>query len=238
MENMRGYIIFRRRHIIREYNMNKISDFLAGIKVLEEVDSVENGKITVVKSLAFGTYFQVGGLTQSGGIIKNIWRHSLRKVHKTKDKVQRVLVLGLGGGSIIEVINKYWPEATITAIDIDPVIVKLGMKYLGLNDKSIKIHIEDAEKFLTTHNSQPTTYYDLILVDLYRGDEYPKKFETKDYIQLVGTVLASRGIAVFNRLYYGEKRPQSVKFGNLLEKVFYKVDVVYPEANIMFICRN
>lgn len=216
--------------------MNKISDFLAGIKVLEEVTSQANGKITVVKSLAFGTYFQVGGLTQSGGIIKNIWNKSLRDVHRTKGKVQNVLVLGLGGGSIVGVIKKYWPDSRVTAVDIDPVIVKLGIKYLGLSDKSIKIHIRDAEKFLKDSRLKTKDKFDLICIDLYVGDEYPKKFETKNYIQLVRRNLAIGGIAVFNRLYYGEKRPQSVKFGNMLEKVFDKVDVVYPEANVMYVC--
>lgn len=218
--------------------MNKISDFLAGIKVLEEAGSKVNGKITVVKSLAFGTYFQVGGLTQSGGIIKNIWNYTLKKVAKVLkvDRVDKVLVLGLGGGSIIEVIKKCWPEAKITAVDIDPVIVKLGKKYLGLAKHEIEIEIGDAERFLKDYRLKTKDKFDLVCIDLYVGDEYPKTLETKNYIQLVRTVLASGGIAVFNRLYYGEKRPQSVKFGNMLEKVFNKVDVVYPEANVMYVC--
>jgi spermidine synthase len=216
--------------------MGKFGDFLAGIKILEEVNSAFNGKITVVKSLAFGTYLQVGGLTQSGGIIKNIWNRTLNKVKNSKLKVENCLVLGLGGGSIIKVVNKYWPEAKITAVDIDPEMVRLGKKYLGLDNKNVKIVISDAYDFLASQNLLHKTHYDLILVDLYVGDEFPKKFETKNYIQLVRRLLASGGVIVFNRLYYGKKRPQSVKFLSILENVFPSVEVIYPEANIMFVC--
>ncbi len=220
--------------------MGKISDFLAGIKILEEVDSPINGKITVVKSIAFGTYLQVGGLTQSGGIIRNIWNRTLEKVSKEPDisGAPSVLILGLGGGSIVEVVKKYWPNAKITAVDFDSEMVRLGKKYLNLESRNVKIVISDANDFLTTHTPRSKTHYNLILVDLYVGDEYPKKFQSIKFIQLIKQTLASNGKAVINRLYYDRKRSESVKLGLMLEKVFTKVDVIYPEANIMFVCHK
>lgn len=215
--------------------MGKISEFLSGIKVLEEVNSPYNGEITVIKSLAFGTYFQVGGLTQSGGIIKRIWNKVLRQVKSEKPVVINVLILGLGGGSIIEVVKKYWPEAKITAVDIDKTIVDLGKKYLRLSESELKIVISDAEDFIG-QEVKGKRKYDLILVDLYRGDEFPEKFEKDKFLKLVKSSLNKNGVVVFNRLYYGEKRKESVKFGNKLEKFFPKVDIVYPEANVMFVC--
>ena len=218
--------------------MNKLSDFLGGIKVLEEVDSPINGKIAVVKSLSFGTSIQVGGLTQSGGIVTSIWNKTLRKVKNSKLKIKNCLVLGLGGGGIAGVIKEFWPEAEITAVDIDPVMVELGKKFLKLDNKNVKIVISDAFDFLTDHRPLNTDHFDLICIDLYLGDEFPKKFESKNFIRLVRSHLVKGGVCVFNRLYYGEKRKMSVKFGELLEKVFPKVDIYYPEANVMFVCRN
>ncbi len=218
--------------------MGKISDFLAGIKILEEVESPINGKITVVKSLAFGTYLQVGGLTQSGGIIKNIWNRTLKQVDSRKKIVNSVLILGLGGGSIVEVVKKYWPDAKITAVDFDSEMVRLGKKYLKLESKNVKVVIFDANDFLTTHYSQHAYRFDLILVDLYVGDEYPKKFESIKFLELIKKFLTNNGTAVINRLYYDKKRSESVKFGLLLEKIFSKVDVIYPQANIMLVCKK
>jgi len=220
-------------------------DFLLGMKILEEKTSPINGKIKVVKSLGFGIYIQVEGLTQSGGVVEDIWRSALRKVKGKRQEVKECLILGLGGGSAAKLVRKFWPasrgepKAKITGVDIDPVMVEMGKKYMGLDKVQVKIQIQDAKDFLLTISHQPSTIkYDLILVDLYKGHEVPEKFQSENYIQLVRTVLASGGVAVFNRLYFGEKRPEAMKFGKKLEKVFSKVDYFYPEANVMFICYN
>ena len=68
--------------------MGKLADFLAGLKVVEDVESPINGKVSVIKSLAFGTYLQVSGLTQSGGIIVDIWSKTLKKIKTQKSKVK------------------------------------------------------------------------------------------------------------------------------------------------------
>jgi spermidine synthase len=120
-------------------------------------------------------------------------------------------------------------------IDIDPIIVELGEKYLGLGQVDVEIKIGDALE-LVKRLKMKGERFDLIVVDLYNGDKYPEKFETENYIQLVKTVLSNSGTAIFNRLYYGDKRPQAVKFGNKLKKIFSKVEWFYPEANLMLIC--
>ena len=224
--------------------MGKFGEILTGIKVLEEADSPINGKISVIKSLAFGTYIQVSGLTQSGGIIKSIWNKTLKKVASSKKQVARVLILGLGGGSIVEVVKKYWPRAEITAVDIDPIMVELGKKYLGLDEYNINIIIGDAYNYLNqisksknqNDKSKFKNNYDLILVDLYIGDEFPKKFESDEFLRSARRNLVGSGIVIFNRLYYGDKRSQAMRFENKLEKMFKNVEYFYPEANLMFIC--
>jgi len=73
---------------------------------------------------------------------------------------------------------------------------------------------------------------------VYVGRVYPKKFEQDNYIHLVRSHLVEGGIAIFNRLYYGEKRKEAALFGEKLKKHFYKVDWFFPEANLMLICRS
>ncbi|MBI2066078.1 hypothetical protein HYT60_01035 [Candidatus Woesebacteria bacterium] len=162
-------------------------------KVLEEVDSPINGKIRVVTTLGLGTYLQVNNLTQSGGIVDGFWRHLLGKIKRKKPEIKNCLVLGLGGGSAAMRVKTLWPQAEVTGVDVDPLMIKLGKKYLGLT--GVKVVIKDASR-----------------------------------------LLRNNGLAVFNRLYYGEKRPAAMKFGAKLEKVFARVDYVFPEANVMFVC--
>ena len=209
--------------------MQKIANFLSGTKILEERKSGFNSDIKVVRSLGFGTYIQVNNLTQSGGVVEDIWKQTLKQINQlTNQPINSCLILGLGGGTVAKLAKKYWPESEITGVEIDPVMVELGKKYLGL--KSTKIIIQDAYEFIKKNKK----IYDLVIVDLYVGDEFPNKFEDEDFLKL----LTKNKLVIFNRLYFGEKRKEAVKFGNKLEKIFKKVEWYYPQANLMLFCYN
>jgi hypothetical protein len=49
---------------------------MLGTRILEERKSKFNGDINVVRSLGFGTYIQVNNLTQSGGVVEEIWKET------------------------------------------------------------------------------------------------------------------------------------------------------------------
>jgi spermidine synthase len=220
---------------------------MLGTKILETRKSKYNGVLRVVKTWGIGTYIQAEGLTQSGGIVETIWRTTLKNISHNKslakselDKsliINHCLILGLGGGTVAKLVRKYWPDAKIVGVDIDPVMVELGKKYLDLDKQNVQILISDASNPPNTPNLPKT--YDLVVVDLYQGDKFPKVFGTKNYIQLVGSLLASRGTAIFNRLYYGDKKKEAaIAFGKKLEKVFNSVEVYYPITNVMFLCKK
>lgn len=212
---------------------------MLGQKVLEERNSKHSGRIRVLKTLGIGTYIQASNLTQSGGVVRDVWNTTLRLISKRKKQVKKCLILGLGGGSAALLVRKYWNEAKITGVDIDPVMVELGKKYLGLGDLDVSVEIGDAfDRVLKKSKTNPVEKYDLVLVDLYLGDKYPEKFSRDEFLGACLGLLEKGGIAVFNRLYYGEKRPEAVKFIPKLERIFGKVECVYPEANIMFVCSD
>jgi len=152
--------------------------------------------------------------------------------------VKECLILGLGGGGIAKIVRKNWPQTKIVGVDIDPIIVDLGKKYLGLDKLGVEIIIQDAFVFLTSDQSPITNHYDLVCIDMYVGDKVPEKFEIEDYIHLVGRLLARDGVVVFNRLYYAEKRKEAEEFHRKLIHIFKKVRPVYPEANVMYVCSN
>ena len=216
---------------------------MIGTKILEERKSKFNGNLRVVKTWGMGTYIQSDGLTQSGGIVETIWSRTLRKIHHSQSTVHNSLVLGLGGGTVVKLIRKNWPEAKITGVDIDPIMIGLGKKYLGLDEYEVDIKIGDALAFseelkVKKSASLRVEKFDLVIVDLYNGDQFPKKFETNNYIHLVRLNLTSSGIAVFNRPYFDDEKREADEFGKKLEKTFEKVEWFYPEANLMFFCYN
>jgi spermidine synthase len=200
---------------------------MLGTKILEERKSKFNGNLRVVKSFGLGTYIQSDGLTQSGGIVETFWKQTLGKVKNSPIIVHRVLVLGLGGGTVVKLIKNNWPDAKITGVDIEPLIIELGRKYLGLDNANLEIKIQDAAKPISGR-------FDLVIVDLYRGDKYPKKFEDEKFLKM----LSNYKLVIFNRLYYKEKKTEAEEFGDKLKKVFKNVEYFRPVTNLMFICSN
>ncbi len=199
---------------------------MLGTRVLEERKSRFNGNLRVVRSFGLGTYIQADGLTQSGGIVETFWRQTLNKVKNKGQDFKSVLILGLGGGTVAKLIHKNWPGAKITGVDIDPVIVELGKKYLDLGDE-IDVKIQDAGKPISGK-------FDFVIVDLYRGDKFPKKFEDEKFLKS----LTKNKLVIFNRLFYKEKKVEALEFGEKLREVFKNVDRFHPEVNIMFFCYN
>lgn len=206
---------------------------MLGTTVLEERESKYNGYLRVLKTWGMGNYIQANGLTQSGGIVESIWKSTLKQI---KDKqslplrgkeINKILILGLGGGTLAKLLRKKYPTSKITGVEIDQIMIELGKKYLDLDKYNIDIKIEDTNKFKFGE-------YDLVIVDMYSGDNFPKEFESEEFLKK----LTKYKTVIINRLYFGDKRPDTVRFGNKLEKIFKKVTWFYPEANLMFILRN
>lgn len=221
--------------------MSRISldKLLLQSSVVEEVHSKYNGHLVVKKDLAWGTYIQADGLTQSGGVVGSIWKKPINKIQDSGFRIHDCLILGLGGGTIAKLIRKNWPSANITGVEIDPEMIRLGEKYLGLKELNVEVIIGDVFKLLN-HKSKilNQTSHDVIFVDLYCGDKFPKKFEEEKFLKNIKKFLKKDGKAVFNRLYFDKKRSSAVKFGKKLESIFGEVIWIYPEANLMFICSS
>lgn len=111
---------------------------------------------------------------------------------------QRILFVGLGGGTLPRAIHHYFPEASIDAIELDPLVAELAQKYFGFQeDGKVKIYVRDARvqmRQLTKEKRQ----YDIIFLDAFRGGYIPYHLTTLEFMQLVRSLLAPKGIVVSN----------------------------------------
>ena len=212
--------------------------FSLGTKVLAKYDSPINGKVEVIKSIAWGTYVQVGGLTQSGGVVYDVWKTTLKRVKGKRQEVENCLILGLAGGSAAKLVRQFWPESKMVGVDIDPIMIDIGKQFLGMDEIGVETIVGDAVEVIADQLTHKNISYDLILVDMYVGTEVPEQFEDNKFVRSVKSLLSKDGLAVFNRLYYGEKKQKAKDFMDLLSDEFSVVDPVYPEANVMYVCEK
>jgi spermidine synthase len=135
------------------------------------------------------------------------------------DNPQRVLAIGLGGGSIPMFLHKHYPRATIDVVDIDPEVVNVAKRFFGFReDGKMRAHVADGRKFIEDCQKP----YDIIVLDAYGADSIPYSLATVEFIRSVKRALSPRGIVVsnvwgspFNPLYGGMVRTYQEVFDEL-----------------------
>ena len=109
-----------------------------------------------------------------------------------------VLVLGLGLGSIIELLEKLVEvDYEYVAVEIDPEIIELAAFYsLPQLNSPVEVRQADALSFLQLDARR----YDLICVDVFQDATIPDHLNDAHFMELLHQTLAPGGALVYNRL--------------------------------------
>lgn len=130
----------------------------------------------------------------SYGSLQRILKFGLEKI--SLSKVNSILVLGMGGGSVIETLRQDFNYTKkITAVEIDAVIIDIAKTEFGIvEDETLKIHCVDAYDFVKTNDIR----FDLIIVDLYIDLTMPNQFLNLDFWEALLNAKSSKGDIIFN----------------------------------------
>jgi spermidine synthase len=111
------------------------------------------------------------------------------------EKLNRILMIGLGAGSISTYLGRAMPDAQIDAVELDPGIISAGKKYFGLQETDKVRYIESDGRVFLNRNKEP---YDLIILDAYRELGVPFHMLTREFYTLVKDRLAPGGAVAAN----------------------------------------
>jgi len=109
---------------------------------------------------------------------------------------RRVLIIGLGGGTIPSFLHKHFPQATIHVVDIDPEVVRVAERFFGFRqDDRLRAFVADGRRFI----EQVREPYDVIFLDAYSADSVPYHLTTREFLLAVRRAVdARRGVVVGN----------------------------------------
>jgi spermidine synthase len=111
------------------------------------------------------------------------------------DNPQRILVVGLGGGTIPNLLHAHLPDATIDVVEIDPDVLDIAKQYCGFSeDHRLHVYIEDGRDFIESH----TSHYDIVILDSFDAESIPPHLTTLEFLEAVHRALSPVGIAVAN----------------------------------------
>lgn len=163
----------------------------------------------------------VNGSVQSGRYIQSLWKKAFHVFGVSGSlKWNNILVLGVGGGTVIELLHNQFPNARITGVDIDPVIIDIAKKYFLTGDIAY-IHFisADAKKFV----EQAKSPYDCIVIDISIGNAVPDFVKTKSFINTCKEHLSPKGAVCINYLQDREYGKKSEEFNTVLRSIFSDV---------------
>ncbi len=193
---------------------------LSGLKpkILYQSRSPISGEIKVTQTRR-ERKLVVGKVTQSvlplKGPVAGVWQSLV-----PRSRVEKVLIMGLGGGTLAQLLLDRYLGVKITAYEIDPRIVEVAREFFALN-REVKVIVADAREAF-----KDKAKYDLVVVDLYSGRNAPSFIDDYKFITQVKSKIRPDGSAVFNRVVLFDSQARLARFELNLKKSFqnFKVD--------------
>jgi spermidine synthase len=111
---------------------------------------------------------------------------------------ERVLLIGVGGGSMPRAIAHVRPGITVDAVDIDDAVLRVAERYFGLKaGPRLRLHHADGRAFVAQALARGETY-DAILLDAFDAEGIPPGLFDEAFLRDVRALLAPAGVLLAN----------------------------------------
>ncbi|MEJ2140989.1 MAG: fused MFS/spermidine synthase [Gammaproteobacteria bacterium] len=121
-------------------------------------------------------------------------------------QVKRVLVLGVGGGTVIHQLQRYIAPEKIVGVELNPVHLHVARSFFFIDKSVAELHQADATKWLAEYRGPK---FDLIIEDLFgekNGEPVRAVFASVEWFALLNKNLARQGTLVMNFIGSNELR--------------------------------
>lgn len=126
------------------------------------------------------------------------WRSFFPYVHVVEltklffDRPGRLLLIGLGGGSIAK---RYADDGwKVDAVEFDPVVTELAREYFGFEETDATVYYMDGRAYLNSTDRM----YDVIVMDAFRSGSIPFHLVTSEMFALAKSRLKPNGVLAIN----------------------------------------
>jgi len=130
----------------------------------------------------------------------------------------KILMIGLGGGSIAKFLFQHYPDCSIDIIEIRSDVVKIARAYFNLpEDERMQIFVDDASRFLRNQNGR-YQQYDLILIDAFNHDGVSESIKSFEFFEYCFERLKNKGIMATN--LWDNKNDHAREINQTMEHIF------------------
>ena len=129
----------------------------------------------------------------------NVWDLLLLPVFfYNPGEIKRILMLGVGGGAVIQQLNYFIEPEEIVGIEYDPVHIDIAQRFFDIKQDNVSLHHADAVKWLEDYRGPK---FDLIIDDLFgEVDGEPSRAVevTNKWARKIFSNLSKQGMVVSN----------------------------------------
>lgn len=151
------------------------------------------------------------------------------------ERSSEILVLGLGGGSVIGLLRKkYNYYGKVTAVEIDPVIIDIAVNEFQVQEQGpLELLCEDA----FTYVNQSTGKFSFIIIDIFIDLDVPPQFYSAEFWKNISRLLEERGTVLFNS---GINNDEQIGFNEVLKEMQTEIEIKKLDtgANTLLIGRK
>ena len=137
---------------------------------------------------------------------------------------KRILIIGLGGGTMSNTLAQLYPNSQIENIEIDQAVIKVARDFFGFfENDNVKAYNQDGRIYIKRALLKKQQY-DWIILDAFNGDYIPEHLMTKEFLQEAKALLSENGILSANtfslsELYAHESATYKAVFGHFYQVV-------------------
>ncbi len=111
---------------------------------------------------------------------------------------KRILIIGLGGGTLPTAFQRMFPNAKMDTVEIDPAIVRMAEAYFDFKPApGTRVVTEDGRVFVKRMLKEGTKY-DLVILDAFDHKYIPEHLLTREFLQQVKGVMSDKGVLAAN----------------------------------------
>ncbi|ASP47513.1 spermidine synthase [Cognaticolwellia beringensis] len=111
---------------------------------------------------------------------------------------ERILIIGLGGGTMSNTLHQIYPKATITNVEIDPAVIKVARNYFSFFENDHITAVAQDGRIFVKRESIKKQQYDWIILDAFNGDYIPEHLMTQEFLQEAKNLLSDNGVLAAN----------------------------------------
>ncbi|MBI2617245.1 methyltransferase domain-containing protein [Candidatus Gottesmanbacteria bacterium] len=173
---------------------------------------------------------RAGGVTHSGGFTYDMWKKAITIIQNSKFKIQKCLILGIGGGTVVYFLERAFPNIEIIAVDIDPKMIEIARTEFNIQGNLI---CADAIEWIKKQRQK----FNLVIVDLYIGRRNPQKARTLTFLRHIKKRLKSRGKVLYNSQFFSEDPKEFEAFLSRCKEIFGTIHILqeFPMSRLILL---